>query len=486
MDKQKKLYSLYVIIFIACLMSLYYGFSHYGKPLESGGDVNAAMKISALTGKKNIVTVAVIGSGPAGLSAAVYAARGKLYTVVFEGRQPGGQLTKTSWVENWPGLPKTLGADLIKGLRQQAQAFGAVIIPESIEKVDLSTWPFTLWNEDGTEIHALTVIIATGANPRKLGVPGEEAYWGRGVTTCAICDAPFYKGSDVVVVGGGDSAVEEAMQLAPYVKSATILVRGEAMRAVSSMQERLKEYKHIKIMYKTQITAIKGNDQHVTGLDIVTDGVKKAMPIDGVFLAIGHIPNTQLVKDSVALDDAGYIILTKRSQETSLDGVFAAGDVADNHYRQAGVAAGDGIKAALDAAELLRDIGFNDAVSAQVESRFFMPEDTATRIKLEKIATLPEFEREVGQSKIPVVLDFYTDYCPSCLQMMPAVESVAGKLADKVKFLKVDALESRVLAEKLVVPTVPTLVVFKGGKEIARTKESMSKQELLAYISKII
>lgn len=485
MYKQKLLWFGYGIIFIACLISLYFGFKRMGMPLEYGGHSRTSMDLGALKDKENIVAVAIIGSGPAGLSAALYAARGKLYTVVFEGRQPGGQLTKTSWVENWPGMPKTMGADLIKGAREQAQQFGAVVIPETIESVDFSTWPFVLINEDGEKIHALTVIIATGANPRKLGVPGEEKFWGRGVTTCAICDAPFYKGSDVVVVGGGDSAVEEAMQLAPYVKSATLLVRGDTMRAAPSMQERLKEYKHISVVYNTQITEIKGDDKHVNAVELLSNGMAKTLPIDGVFLAIGHDPNTQLVKKYITCDDAGYIILNKRNQATSIKGIFAAGDVADNHYRQAGVAAGDGIKAALDAAELLRDIGFNDAISDQLKSHFFEPEETVTTVSLKKIVTKQDFEREVVKSKIPVVLDFYTDNCPSCLQMMPAVEAVAGKLANQVTFLKVDALESLELAKHLVVPRVPTLVVFKNGAEVARTKDIMSKQQLLEYILKL-
>jgi thioredoxin reductase (NADPH) len=445
-----------------------------------------SFKLELLEKSENIIPVAVIGSGPAGLSAAVYGSRGKLNTVVFEGRQPGGQLTTTTWVENWPGITKTLGKEIIEGLRNQAKEFGAQFSSETIKSVDFSTWPYTLTTDRGVEIKALTVIISTGASPRKLEVPGEQDFWGKGVTTCAICDAPFYKDSDVVVVGGGDSAVEEAMQLAPYAKKITILVRGKAMRASPTMQDHLSHYDHVSIMYNTQISAIKGDVNHVNMLDLVVDGKNTTMPIDGVFLAIGHIPNTDIFGDQLRKDKDGYLILEPYTQETSKRGVFAAGDVADHRYRQAGVASGDGIKAALDAADFLRTIGFNEILSNQYAPKMYAAYNPQTTFEVPHLASAAEYEEKISRSNKLIVLDFYTEFCPSCLQMMPIYASVAEELQEKTEFYKVDAIAAKDLADQLVVPTVPTFLIIKDGNVIARSKEIMNKQAMTQFIKNYI
>ena len=286
-------------------------------------------------------------------------------------------------------------------------------MPETIAQVDFSTWPFKLITEDNVIIHAASVIIATGATPKKLNVLGEQEYWGKGVTTCAICDAPFFKDSTVVVVGGGDSAAEEALQLAPFVKHATILVRGNQMRASAAMQEHLKGHTNISIRYNSKITAINGDKKFVKSIDIVENGKQLTEPIDGVFLAIGHEPNTSLFKDFVNLDANNYITLKDNTQITSIPAVFAAGDVADHRYRQAGVASGDGIEAALDASEFLRTLGLNDNFAQKHQNIFYQPSSLHNK-KLEKIDSDAEYTQQVLESQIPVVLDFYTDYCPSC------------------------------------------------------------------------
>ncbi|MFA6066026.1 MAG: FAD-dependent oxidoreductase [Candidatus Babeliaceae bacterium] len=445
----------------------------------------AHYSLKTLATHNNIIPLAIIGSGPAGLSAALYGARGKIHTIVFEGKQPGGQLTTTSYVENWPGISKTLGTDIIKGLRKQAQECGALCVPETIKQVNFSSWPFVLTLEDKSTVHAATVVIATGATPKKLGVPGEQEYWGKGVTTCAICDAPFFKNNNVIVVGGGDSAIEEALQLAPYVKQATIFVRSSQMRASAAMQEHLKDAANINIRYNVKITAIKGDDKFVHSVDIEENGTASTMPIDGVFLAIGHEPNTTLFTPYIAVDTNGYITLSTATQATSIPGIFAAGDVADHRYRQAGVASGDGIKAALDASEFLRALGYNADFEKEYLNKFYTPLSLNTK-KLQKIGTNDEFTKEVTESPLPVVLDFYTDYCPSCLQMLPTVEAIAQELEGKIKFLKVNALEFNELAEKLEVPTVPTLVVMSKGAIVGRTHDVMNKQELLHFVNQFI
>ena len=329
--------------------------------------------------------------GPAGLSAAVYGGRAGFNVLVFEGSMPGGLLTQTTMVENWPGNIEIMGPEVIKNLKAQATKWGAKFSLDLVEKVDFTQWPFKLETADGHVIYALSVILATGATPRYLGIPGEKEFWGRGVTTCAVCDAPFYKGEDVVVVGGGDSAAEEAMQLAPYAKNITVLVRADKMRASVAMQNRLKEFSHIKVRYNVQIKEVLGNDVQVTGITLLNnkDNTTEHMPISGVFLAVGHIPNTVFLKDAIKLEPSGHIHLPDRTQQTTVKGVFAAGDVADDRYRQAGVSAGHGISAALDATFFLNEIGFKEEHQAEINRshRAYVPA-AESDYEVEEVAAL--------------------------------------------------------------------------------------------------
>lgn len=449
--------------------------------------------MQSLLQQENIIPIAVIGSGPAGLSAALYGSRENIYTVVFNGPQPGGQLTTTSYVENWPGTEKSLGSNLMSRAQKQAEHFGAQIVYDSIERVDLSSWPFTLYTEEGKILKALTIVIATGANSRKLGVSGEDTYsGGKGVTSCAVCDAPYFKDKKVVVVGGGDSAVEEAIILASFAKEVTILVRGEKMRAAPAMFQRLSQYTNIKILYNSSIGQITGNSEEVTGIDLVTKDASTGkqtttqMAIDGVFLAVGHIPNSAMFKDSLAIDELGYIILPTRSQQASLEGIYAAGDVSDPHYKQAGVASGDGIKAGMDAIEFLRKHGYGDTLASKLEKRFYDPFAGQEKKAIKELTNLKEFDAYLKENNEIIIADFYAPWCPSCMHMIPVVETIAARFDGKAAFAKVNVAQAKDIAEKLNVQSVPWLVVFKGGKEIARTSQIMSKRQLTNYVSQFI
>lgn len=448
------------------------------------GHTYDAFKLELLQGKENLVPVLVLGSGPAGLSAALYGARSGFHTVLFDGPKPGGQLMGTSYVENWPGLPKKLGPDLIKSLKEQAIEFGALTASQTVKSVNLETWPYAVTTETGVTLHALTIVLATGASAKLLGVPGEQEYmgWDKGVCTCAICDAPFYKGKSVVVVGGGDSAAEEAMQLAPYAGKITVLVRKDAMRASAVMQERLKTYPNISVQYNSFITAIKGDGKHLKDLELSVNGEKTVMQTDGVFLAIGHDPNSAVVKGAVAMDAEGFITVRGRSQATSVPGVYAAGDVADRKYRQAGIASGDGIKAALDAVEFLRMIGFNDAVAGTMEDKFFDTEGGPGRIALPALESMADFEKAVSETKVPLLLDFYTNMCPTCMQMLPTLELLASELAGSMKFFKVDLDKMPELGEKYKVEGVPTFIVLKDGEFAARSQKAVPLAEMRTFL----
>jgi len=460
---------------------LFLGFLFYWSFNKKHSSASVSIDISKAVGVKNVIPIAIIGSGCAGLSSAVYGARLGFHTVVFQGKNPGGQLVGTSYVENWPGIAKTMGADIIMSVQKQAQQFGAVISADAIAHVDFSVWPFVLTTEEKKEVRALTVIIATGSSARKLEVPGESEFWGKGVTTCAICDAPFYKDKNVIVVGGGDSAVEEVMQLVPYARTIQLFVRGEALRASFAMQEHLKQVKQVTVHFNTKINAIKGDEYHVRSVEYSNKNGSNTMPIDGVFLAIGHEPNTAIFKDAVACTKSGYIKPLLGTQKTSVPGVFVAGDVADERYRQAGVAAGDGIKAALDAAAFLHEQGYNESVALSLEPSYYIPEDIL-RHAVKTIESLEELDALIAESSVPVLVDFYTPYCPSCMQMLPSIEALAAQYQENLLVVKVDGSKLPAVMDRWLVTTVPHILVFKEGALVARTKEVMNKRELVNFV----
>ena len=302
--------------------------------------------------------VIIIGSGPAGLTAAVYAARANLEPLVFEGSQPGGQLTITTDVENFPGFPDgIMGPELIEHMRKQAVRFGATCEYKTVDSVDLLSSPFTIRVKD-EKYTADTVIISTGASARLLGLDSEKELMGYGVSACATCDGFFFKEKEVLVVGGGDSAAEEAVFLTKFASKVTIIHRRDELRASKIMQDRVFENKSIEIMWNSSLDDISGTkDSGVTGAMIkdTVSGDTKKISCDGVFMAIGHIPNTSVFKGQLDLDDKGYIITKPDSTYTNIPGVFACGDVQDQTYRQAVTAAGTGCMSAIDAERWLEE-----------------------------------------------------------------------------------------------------------------------------------
>ncbi len=305
------------------------------------------------------VNCLIIGSGPAGYTAAIYAARADLSPVLYQGMEPGGQLTTTNDVENFPGYPDgVMGPEMMIQLQKQAERFDTDVRTGFINKVDFSGDIHKVWADDGTEIHAKTVIISTGASAIYLGLESEQKYlkMGGGVSACAVCDGFFYKNQETVIVGGGDTACEEAHYLSKLCSKVTMLVRRDEFRASKIMEERVRKTKNIEILHNTEAEEVLGDDNGVTGVRVINNKTKetKEIPCTGFFVAIGHKPNTDIFKDFINMDDKGYIKYEQPgTSRTNVEGVFVAGDAADKTYRQAVTAAGTGCMAALDAERYL-------------------------------------------------------------------------------------------------------------------------------------
>ncbi len=292
----------------------------------------------------------IIGSGPAGYTAAIYAARANLNPIIYQGIQPGGQLTTTTEVDNFPGYPSGVtGPELMEDLKKQAERFGTEIRAGLVTKVDFSKKPYILTIDEQTEIEAEAVIISTGATARYLGLESEEKFKGMGVSACATCDGFFYRKKDVAVVGGGDTACEEATYLASLCRKVYLIVRKDYLRASKAMQEKVFRTENIEIIFEHNTKEVLGDEDGVIGAMLVSnDGVERKIDIDGFFLAIGHTPNTAVFSEFVNVNEEGYIITEGFSSVTNVEGVFAAGDVKDNVYRQGIIAAGSGAIAAMD------------------------------------------------------------------------------------------------------------------------------------------
>ena len=304
---------------------------------------------------KNFYDVIIIGSGPAGFTAGIYTSRAKLKTLIISGSLPGGQLMTTSEVENYPGFPNGIfGPELMMNMRQQAERFATTIIDDEVLKVDFKKRPFLI-STHSEAYEGRAILLCTGASPRKLGIDGEQEFGGRGVSYCATCDGPFFKGEEIAVIGGGDTAIEEATFLTKFGKSVKIIHRRDFLRASKILQEKAFENSKIQFVWNHVVTRITGNKK-IESIDVknLTTGKTQNLSVGGLFVAIGHEPNTSIFKDQLELDDKGYVVL-KESTRTSVEGVFAAGDVHDYRYRQAVTAAGFGCMAALDVEKWLSE-----------------------------------------------------------------------------------------------------------------------------------
>jgi thioredoxin reductase (NADPH) len=476
----------YFLLISALMLSSCKDKTKHDHPSGPSHDLSRALEM------KDVAPVVIIGSGPAGLTAAMYVARAGMKAFVFAGPQPCGQLTGTTFIENWPGKMKSMGPDLMNDIKAQAESFGACIINDTVTDIDFDCWPFAIKTDNGRSFSALSIIVATGATPRRLDIPGESEYWGKGVTTCAVCDAPLFKGKTAVIVGGGDTAAEQVFELAPYAKHITILVRKDSLRAGNAQQDRVLAYDNVSIEFNKELKTVLGNGKEVTGIEIFDNknNTVEERSIDGVFLAIGHVPNSALLPNKMKRK-TGYLSMIGRSQQTKIPGVFAAGEIQDSVYRQAIVAAGEGAKAALDATGFLYEIGFNQDISRELEQKFFET-FSENRLEIVEITKVEEFQELVVNKKGLVLLDFYGDHCPGCIKMLPILEIVAHDMQDKVTIVKANTQKARSIIEhlyfdhKIKIKWVPSLLVYRDGKYLETNSLIMDQKELKKYVSSFL
>ncbi|WP_254563778.1 thioredoxin-disulfide reductase [Oscillatoria sp. HE19RPO] len=424
-----------------------------------------------------VENVVIIGSGPAGFTAAIYAGRANLKPVVFEGFQmggiPGGQLMTTTEVENFPGFPEGItGPKLMERMKLQAQRWGAELYTEDVQSVDLSQRPFVI-RSDEREVKAHTVIIATGATAKRLGLPSEDQFWSRGVSACAICDgaSPIFKGVSLAVVGGGDTAAEEAVYLTKYGTHVHLLVRRDEMRASKAMQDRVLKNPKITVHWNTEAVDIFGTDDRMEGIKVknIKTGEETDLQVRGLFYAIGHTPNTQLFKGQLELDEVGYIVTKHGTVETSVEGVYATGDVQDHEFRQAVTAAGTGCMGAMLAERWLSANGLVQEFH-QTEASEKAPEPE----KEQKSDTEEDFDpaatRHVGgfalrklyhDSDRLIVVKYSAPTCGPCHTLKPILSKVIDEFDGKVHYVEIDIEADPEIADNAGVTGTPTVQFFK-------------------------
>lgn len=444
-----------------------------------------------------VENVVIIGSGPAGYTAAIYAGRANLKPVVFEGFQagglPGGQLMTTTEVENFPGFPSGIsGPELMDKMKAQAERWGAELYTEDVTQVDLSQRPFTVRSEE-REFKTNTIIIATGATAKRLGLPSEHEFWSRGISACAICDGatPIFHGAELAVVGGGDSAAEEAIYLTKYGSQVNLLVRGDKLRASKAMQNRVLSNPKIQVHWNTEAMDIFGNENHMDGVKLrnIKTGEESKLHVKGLFYAIGHNPNTSLFKGQLELDDVGYVVTKHGSPETSVEGVFAAGDVQDHEYRQAITAAGSGCTAAMLAERWLSFNGLIQEFYQKPEAPDNELEPQLAEKKTEE-QLAAEFDlnatRHQGgyalrklfhDSDRPLVVKYVSPGCGPCHTLKPILNKVVDEFDGKIHFVEIDIDKDREIAQSGGVTGTPTVQIFKNKELVKELKGVKPKSE---------
>lgn len=435
-----------------------------------------------------VENLVIIGSGPAGYTAAIYAGRANLKPLVFEGYQmggiPGGQLMTTTEVENFPGFPEGItGPQLMDRMKAQALRWGSQLITEDVIAVDLSQRPFIVRSEN-REVRAHSLVIATGATAKRLHLPSEAQYWNAGISACAICDGatPIFKNVELAVIGGGDTAAEESLYLTKYGSNVHLLVRSDKMRASKAMQDRVLNHPKITIHWQTEAVDVYGEGGFLRGLKIKNNltGETGTLEARGLFYAIGHTPNTQIFQGQIELDETGYVVVKPGSVETSVEGVYAAGDVQDREFRQGITAAGTGCMAAMLAERWLSAQGLAQEFHQSPESENYSKETDAQDAKADTEATFdPTVMRHRGsyalrklyhESDRLLVVKYVSPTCGPCHMLKPILDKVIDEFEERIHFIEIDIEEDPDIAEAAGVIGTPTLQFFKAKEKVSELK----------------
>ncbi|MEG4519763.1 MULTISPECIES: thioredoxin-disulfide reductase [unclassified Microcoleus] len=450
---------------------------------------------------ETVENLVIIGSGPAGYTAAIYAGRANLKPVVFEGYQaggvPGGQLMTTTEVENFPGFPEGItGPELMDRMKAQAARWGAELYTEDVTYVDLSQRPFTVRSED-REIKTHTIVIATGATAKRLGLPSEHVFWSHGISACAICDGatPIFKGVDLAVIGAGDTAAEESIYLTKYGSHVHMLVRRDQMRASKAMQDRVLSNPKITVHWNTEALDILGEaGGKMDGVRIrnIETGAESDLLVKGLFYAIGHTPNTQLFQGQLELDEVGYIVTKHGSVETSVEGVYAVGDVQDHEFRQAITAAGSGCMGAMLAERWLSSNGLAQEFRQTEESEQPVAAPEAQKVrKTSANFDIQDTRHEGGyalrklfhDSDRLIVVKYASPSCGPCHSLKPILSKVVDEFEGKIHYVEIDIEEDPEIAENAGVIGTPTIQYFKDKDLVAELKGVKPKSQYRELIA---
>jgi len=421
--------------------------------------------------KENEYSVVILGGGIGALTSGIYLARAGYKPIIIEGELPGGLITQSHAVENWPGEINIAGVDLVEKIKEQALKNGCIILSKEVIGVDFSKKPFVitirdLYKQDKEKIIASSCIIAMGTSSNYLNIEGEKDYRGRGVSNCAVCDGSFYKDKNVAIVGGGDAAILEASYLSKLANKVSVLVRKNRLRTNDNQKvEDLSKRKNVEIIYNTDVVSINGDGTQVQSIKVFDNKKNKSysIDVDGLFLAIGSKPNTSLFRKKLAIDKKGYIQVDDKMQ-TSVEGVYAIGDIVDPIFKQAITAAGDGAKAAISCQKLLE--------TTEIQNTFKVDTFIAAKPRFSTVASVVEikdaeqFESEMSSSSVPVIVDFYVSWCRPCKRLAPLLEDKAKILKGKVKILKVNVEKVREISSKYQVRAMPTIIVFDKDKNM--------------------
>ena len=457
------------------------------------------MSSTKVMSNPTVENVVIIGSGPAGYTAAIYAARANLKPLMFEGFQaggsPGGQLMTTTEVENFPGFPEGItGPELMERMKSQAERWGTECYTEDVVSVDLSQRPFTIKSSERIVL-ANSIVIATGAVAKRLGLPSEKEFWSSGISACAICDgaSPIFKQEALAVIGGGDSAAEEAVYLTKYGSHVNLLVRKGEMRASKAMQDRVLSNPKITVHWHTEPVDVFGSNGYLEGLKIRNTETKEItdLAVKGLFYAIGHTPNTSLFEGQLELDSVGYIVVKPGSVATSVEGVFAAGDVQDHEYRQAISAAGTGCMAALLAERFLSANNLILEHHQQAESQKTpTPQETKTVADTETTFELNK-TRHVGgyalrklfhESDRPLLVKYVSPTCGPCRTLKPILDKVVDEYDGKIHFIEIDIEADPEVAQMGGVTGTPTVQIFKDKELLNELKGVKQKSDFRSII----